>query len=312
MKGSAFIIDQVASALENLGKLPTQCQISEIGPLKQACLFDDFPSGALIREDVYAGMDLDTDQAILKALIERTERLALAHAISTDPDIAACGSSDGTAAFPIGESGDTGRAEIQARTHALAEAIERFVWATWWDDASVEYELHPFASLGVQKDNRLIADAILQLSEPGQILRVQPRVRQRDDRFETVILYLVIPEQAVLSGGACGLRTHLDVTFRRALGELARHTAAFQALKSKRATAATFYERRLAFMASPDGYAKWAQRLAVNGQTPIEIPSLAIDRPLLNHPLAPLVQVHRCFLNGQPPFVGGSLERLCL
>ncbi len=115
----------------------------------------------------------------------------------------------------------------------------------------------------------------------------------------------------VVSGGACDQSGSGQASLR-ALGELFRHSLAVWKMIHSGVGPQTFYERRLAFFASQtEGASLVKRKLDEVYQTSLDIPDLLYDS-LIAHPLEDIILVHRCLFHGQPSFVGGDLERLCL
>ncbi len=300
------IARDLVSHLSQLGRLPGNCDFATIGDLHCVSLYEEFPSRSLIRESVYCGMHPRRETALLKALVECVERYAILEGRNASHPVCHSSRSDGFAAFPVvGHLANIGRA--RARNNALAEAIERYVWATWWDNdkigCKVDFEAQNFfepAACTVLKE-------IQKLVACRRLIRIQPFLKCD---FDVVILFLELEGGGVVSGGAADLHANLNSTILRALGELARH-AACAAKILKDATGETFYERRLEYMVRDNTSIELMARVERSGADSISLPKLYLDAEL-PHSLSDKVYVHRCLFENQPPFVGGNLKRLCL
>ncbi|MGE3682124.1 MAG: hypothetical protein AB7G93_10390 [Bdellovibrionales bacterium] len=272
-----------------------------------ASLYSEIMPGALIRESVQCGMDLDQDMAILKALVEYVERLAIQE--GQKKGLAACMGqrSDGFAAFPnlfVGAQ----KARAQARTNALGEAIERYVWASWWDCRALGSSFRDCDASILDVHGLAILDAICAITPVRRRLLVRPRLAS--DRYDVAIFFLILENGGVTSGGACSSAGSRASGILRALGELARHTECARRILNG-GEPKTFYERRLHYMATSGCAERLADRLCNSGTQEIILPHLKIDE-LIPHSFDSLVEVHRCTFENQPEFIGGELERLCL
>lgn len=297
------LIEKLSARLASDGKLPAQCNLSEIGPLKMAALFDELDPEAIIRDSVSCGMDVDEDLAILKALVERVERLAFLEGARRGDYACATARSDGFAAFPLSHKA----AVSMAREKALCEAVERYVWAKWWDDVRIGADVRDAGSLSREVES--LMGAIAELIPLRRRLLVQPKIKFSNHVVS--IFFFEMESGGLLSGGACEPVEREELSHLRALGELARHAVCARKILNG-TVPQTFYEKRLAYMVSgSDAVSALNQRLQQSGSAAVDLPALAIDQRI-HHSLEDVVTVHRCYFEHQPPFVGGELERLCL
>ena len=301
------LIDRISARLAEAGRLPKFCDLSRIGPLHLASVYSEAPTSAIIRESVQCGMDFDQNLAILKALIECVERLAIEEGIRSGHRACQTPRSDGFAAFPIAQIGSA-KARIEARANAYAEALERFAWARWWDDSSIGATIYRNSDIVVNAQGLNLIEEIRRILPVEEVILVEPSLES--DSHRVVIFYFVLKNLGLVSGGACGHSSMRDAAMVRALGELSRHMACAKKILNG-ATAATFYEQRLDYMATTQSSLKLADRIACSGSDRIKEPKLVIDEPV-PHMLKDSVTVHRCLFADQPPFIGGHLERLCL
>src|ERR1700735_1995647 len=93
------LIDSLSHHLDLIGDLPKKCDLSAIGTLQLAALYSTWEPDYLIRESVFSGMDWDQDLAILKALTECVERMAIQEGKRRGDPICLTPRSDGFAAF---------------------------------------------------------------------------------------------------------------------------------------------------------------------------------------------------------------------
>jgi hypothetical protein len=290
----------IASDLKNRNRFPKNLDFTKVGDFHWVNSYDGL-NNQIIHESVTTGFDKDEDLAAVKSLVEYCERRAFDDSNGRPENSTQIERSDGMAAFPITTSLQA--ASKAARTHALAEALERFVWATWWDESEISYKLD---SVELDSAGSLIAPISDSIEE---LLLVTPKMTY--DGHEVLILIAFLKGGGVVSGGACGKIIRRAETLERASSELLRHTLAISRMKLTCLSLESFYEKRLQFFMTSDGEALVRQRLAIKGTSEVEIPSLAMDKEIA-YSLSDLVYVHRCLFWGQPPFVGGKLERFCI
>lgn len=291
--------------LKERGRLPKHIEVSSLSSGTMASIFDSAPS-SVINESVFCGIDPTPATAILKGLVEMIERLAFSEGYKGGLAHCQTARSDGFAAFPLGIVPD---ANGIARENGLCEAIERYVWASWWDDQSIGHEIRPVDFQTMSSGESLLRDLQKHLSLDS-IVEVRPWM---EDSERVVLIYLAFLNPiGVISGGACGKKEDFEGIRYRAIAELLRHGLAVTRLNTHPDSEITFYERRLRFFGlTKDGTALARSRQKARGSRTIKLPRLAHDSSV-PHSLSELVAVHRCHFENQPEFVGGELERLCL
>lgn len=263
---------------------------------------------SLISDRVFSGFDVRPEVAFSKAVSERIERMAFQSGFERGLRSCQTPRSDGFAAFPRCELG----AEAKARSSALSEAIERFVWARWWDDTETAYEIETRSDWPVLENELGAAGSLLaELRSELDLVKLHV-IRPAFSGAPGKELVILVAELAngVITGGACGEASERGSTYLRAACELFRHGLV---LVQKRAVEAdlSFYERRLLYFASAEGLASFRRRIATNGNSHVQLPGLSIDEEI-SHDFSQSHVVRRCLFEGQPPFVGGALERMCL
>lgn len=186
--------------------------------------------------------------------------------------------------------------------------MERYVWANWWDHA--EYDCDFVTCDAIQLDRTVfeVLTEICEIVPGGKPLLIRPKVWSE---YQTYIFFLVLRNGGVVSGGACGHLTDTTSTLLRALGELARHASCAQKVLNENAVPTTFYEKRLAFMTTAKAGEMLVERMERRGTREMKLPEVRIDGAV-SHSLQEVVAAHRCLFINQPPFIGGSLERMCL
>ncbi len=291
--------------LKERDRLPKHIEVSSFSSSTMASVFDSAPS-AVINESVFCGIDPIPSTAILKGLVEMIERQAFIEGYKNGLPHCQTARSDGFAAFPIGVHP---QATSIARENGLSEAIERFVWASWWDDKTVGYDTRNVNFSSLSLGESLLRD--LQRHLPtSSVFEIQPW-SETDNRV--VVIYLAFLDPiGVISGGACGKKDDIEGVRYRAIAELLRHGLAVTRLDQTPNSELSFYERRLHYFGrTKEGTILAQKRLEAKGLRTISLPELEYDSAV-DHSLSELVVVHRCHFANQPEFVGGDLERLCL
>lgn len=258
----------------------------------------------IMSENSSTGFSYDPDTALLKALSERMEQVTFQQGIEKGLSSCATERSDGFAAYPLYEP----HAKKTVRDLALSEAIERYVWATWWDNHDIKFEKTSIFDAVISAETYAYFGLIEKECQTGTIFIIEPKIKNLENK-KVLILIAHLDSGGFISGGACG--SDFNETIVKAADELFRHGLAIKKMQKKNLEPKTFYERRLAYFGFGNGNHLVKQRLTQKGKKEIELPSLAIDEPLesvLKYEYA----VHRCLFENQPPFVGGELERLCL
>jgi hypothetical protein len=303
MTSSKSILTNVIENLKRQNKMPARIDFSIVGD-RYWCVVSDKPIDKLsvINEDVFTGFSEEKEIALLKALSERTERYAFIEGHNNQHVSCFTERSDGFAALPSTFSKDN------LRANAFNEAVERFVWSTWWDNSEIYFETAELNADHIKIKNSEYLKTVFSSLDLEFLKVVKPIVQSSE--FEVQILIGKIKGKGFISGGACGSIQDSDKTFSRGLDELYRHGFAYLRSIEKNIEASTFYENRLVFFASGRGNSVVEARLEQKGTKNIQLPELAIDSTV--ETVFEGYQVHRCYFKNQPPFVGGALERLCL
>lgn len=286
--------------------MPSKIELTNIGQTTIANSFDD-ARDFVISEYATTGMSVDPSVAVLKSLVERIERNAYTSGFEKDLSSCATERSDGFAAYPVKASSNS---KVTARSNAYSEAVERFVWSTWWDDQTVGHEQFSLDESNTTPASLELIQELSKIIKIKKVTTVVPLISNSDQKV--VISFAELENGGFISGGASGSAKESEITLYRGLCELIRHgIAAHHFIENNRAPK-SFYEKRLHFFAfDPKGRVLLEKRLSANGTRSITLPKLAIDEEVPHH-LSDLVYVHRCYFENQPPFVGGELERFCL
>lgn len=298
-------------ALERLLNLVRDCnvkiprmQIAELGDLYCVTAYDSEPT-TIMANDVTTGMDFDINIATSKAIVEYLERKTFADGIKANDPICLHTDSDGMAAFPVFYDNHN----LIARQNAYGEALERFVWAKWWDE-SYGHTVENFQN--TQSSKSSLSKQINYLREVisfKNIFLVKPF--QSDETFEVSILFLETNAGGFVTGGAAGKTSDSESVLVRAFSELLRHSIALSRFESSSRAPETFYEKRLVHFGFGNSSADVHNRLSRKSTRVVELPKLEIDSKL-NGQFDTIISAHRCLFVDQPAFVGGELERLCL
>lgn len=296
-----------ASELKTRGALPKNIELAQIGPVFLASVFNELES-SIITESVFTGMDVDPDLAVLKGLVEMAERAA--YADGKENGLISCKTerSDGFAAFPYGVLNETKDA---AKKNAYFEAVERFAWATWWDNKNFSHRCEEIPVDETVESSHAILKQLPEILPVKAAYRVTPEIENGTDAVVAMYFAFIEP-YGVISGGAAGSGHDIVSVNFRAICELLRHALAIRKMKTSEACPVTFYEKRLAhFGLTKIGSDAALARINHQGHDAILLPKLVIDEQV-PHALEEIVTVHRCYFEDQPPFIGGELERLCL
>lgn len=284
-------------------QLPQNMDVAQLGDRFWFVCHDQDRSN-IISESSTTGFSEDANVALLKALSERVERKAFRQGYEDKIKSCMTDRSDGFAAYPLFYKD----ADVKARESALCEAIERYVWATWWDNESIAFDMKSISTVLEELKIKPYVSIIKDQCELEEIFVIQPKVENSNNN-SVVILFGRLISGGFVSGGACG--DDLKNNLLRSLDELYRHALAIKNMKIKNVEAITFYEKRLAYFGFGNGNHLIRKRLDSNGKQAVVLPNLKIDEPV-KHELEDLFQVHRCYFENQPAFVGGAMERLCL
>jgi len=298
-------IQSLIGALNDRGLMPENLEVAKLGSVYFANAFD-FLDQAVIHYSVCCGASRSLPMAVMKALSERIERRVFLETIQDCPETR-FDSTDGFAAFPILISDDQ-LARQCARENAYSEAIERFVWAKWWDNPDLGAKVTRIsASEPIDPVDEELLIEIDKVCALDSIWLIEPIVE--NPSVSPVILFGKLKDGGWISGGAAGVEAS-NVAFR-AMIEMYRHAAAFKRMSRQNITPQSNYEKRLLFFASGQGDNLVETRLSANGRDSILLPRLEIDRHI-SHKDSDLFSVHHCLFEDQPVFLGGPIERFCL
>ena len=263
----------------------------------------------IISEYVCTGFSKDVNVAFLKALSEYMERHAFREGKSNGLNACQTPRSDGFAAYPLILCSNR-HSNLKARQNAIQEAIERYVWASWWDNPHVAHSILELGDLQIWEPDCQIQFKNLPLtSKPIRFFGVLPKL----DSKEHVLLILIcqLDNGGFVSGGACGTAGAKRVIFERAFAELFRHCLALSRFVELSAKPAGFYQERLHFFGFGEGYDLVIKRLQHAGHESVSLPKLKYDERII-HKFQSIFVVHRCFFEGQPLFMGGDVDRFCI
>lgn len=285
--------------LRNVGLVPSRIEVATWGDWTLVSCFDTKTS-EFISESVSMGIDHSPEVATLKALTEYCERRIANE--SDDPICRLTQRTDGFAAFPV-TSGGRSAAQSNSRKNALNEAIERYLWANWWDDFEVEFEVADFPA-SVKSD----VDALVREFD----LRVVKAINVNETQSSVGLTVLLAEDRfgGVFTGGAASDLSDIGERLNRCIGELLRHLIVFRRMRMSMKPK-SFYEERLFGFGSGQWNQLVQRRLKREGSREIQLPDLIVDREV-RHSAMHVVSVHRCLFENQPPFIGGRVDRLCL
>ncbi len=293
-------------SMKERGILPAKIDVANIGGIRLVNSYNTV-SNKIISDSITTGTDADISTATTKALTEFIERLAFIEGHHNGVTECQTERSDGFAAYPMKLEG----AKVKARQNALNEAIERFVWANWWDNSEIGFS---FQTTTTSSDSfGLPAKALLKKADEIAAISAIKIVKPyfNDQSKEVVILIAYLKNGGVISGGACGEIDSPSPTILRAASELFRHALAAKKIIQSQIVPQSFYEKRLAYFLTSEGVTLLNSRLSAKGSGSVALPELIFDNEI-PHSNSDLAYVHRCLFKNQPPFVGGDIKRLCL
>ncbi len=303
-------LERLIDQLEISGFETGNLELIEVGGLHFANLYRK-TTQSVISENVFCGCSTSQPIAIAKAVVESIEREAFIDGRAAGILSCQTEKSQGFAGYPTTLI-SRATALQTCRAIALAEAIERFAWATWWDDESVSYQCRGLSEI-VPEERRamgLLKD-IPAHSPLKSISVIEPAVSSCG--FTLRILLAEFADGGFITGGAAGPATarSLASITQRATSELVRHILALERLAQTGAKPTTPYEAKLAYFGFGHGSSLVKGRLAAQGTKVIELPVLVVDEEI-PHRFSKHVVVYRCLFKNQPPFVSGPIGRLCI
>ncbi|AZZ37480.1 hypothetical protein CIK05_11975 [Bdellovibrio sp. qaytius] len=284
--------------LEARNLLPANIEVAEWFDWTIVSCFDT-KSSHYISESVRMGIDRNRKIAFMKALTEHCERILSRNTL--EKNITSYGRSDGFAAYPILEK-NFEEANRRGRENAFNEAVERFLWATWWDKTETAFTILPHPVVQGSTEN-LIKQFNLEFIK--EIL-----VKDVSGVYCLSILLAKIKNGGYVTGGACSLSED-NHRYTQAYGELLRHLFVTQKNPEFDLTGASFYEQRLFLFASGKLNQIVENRIGLKGSSAIVLPDLILDTSV-KHEHSDLIYLHRCYFENQPIFMGGDVERLCI
>lgn len=293
-------LESILNDLKKSGQMPARIDFSIFADQFWCVVSDNKEDDFnIISDSIYTGHSKTKEVSLLKALSERVERKAFGNGYQKGLVSCQTERSDGFAAYPKMFTAN------KAKENALAESIERFVWANWWDYSDYGHTVQTIAVTDKKSD---YVEALFKKFDLETVYVITPHIQNSD--YEVQIVFAKIKNQGFISGGACGLLSEKEQTFERALDELFRHGFSYQRVLEKNLTPTSFYEKRLCYFASGQGNDLVTARVFAQGTQSIVLPQLEIDSEVPTNFQS--YSVHRCYFQNQPVFVGGKLERLCL
>lgn len=298
-----LITKNIINEFKLKGILPKHIDSTQVGNRYWFVCHDGEDLGVMSERST-TGFSFDSNIALLKALSEKVENMSFNQGRQKGLTSCLTERSDGFAAYPI----KTANAEAKVREAALSEAVERYVWATWWDHEDIQFNMKNIKSFMFNSVANSYLAQIEKECEISEIFVIEPCVENLESQ-KVLILFARLKDGGFISGGACG-EDEFE-TILRSLDELFRHGLAIKKIKNTNQEHHSFYEKRLAYFGLGKGDRLINKRLSQKGNRSITLPKLIIDEPvesvLKNHYL-----VYRCLFVNQPPFIGGELERMCL
>lgn len=301
-----FRLNLLLRTLKKKFAMPRAIELGKIGPYFVVNIIDHKISDTeFLVGNVSTGMSRTSEIAWLKAFSEWIERNAFLKNKIQTPD-RFTRESDGCAAYPkILLRAKT--AKENARTNALDEAIERYVWGEWWDKKSA-------AKIETLDVNSEYCSMLKSLGEDKVIPQALHIIRPDFDSYpnkKVLILFVAIKDGGFISGGACGESDRYEEIFERAFVELLRHYLGYCRMLNGKSKPISFYDRRIYFFASGAGNNLVWERINSKSQEIVNISNIKYDS-VLEHDLQQISTVHHIQFENPPYFLEGPLERLCI
>jgi hypothetical protein len=290
-----LIVDNFSRELQNRGLAPTNIQFATWQNWTLVSCFAEDDS-LFISEKVTMGIDRNPEVALMKGLTEFCERKISRDSLDVIAKLTA--RSDGFAALPKQYE----LAHNRVQENALNEAIERYLWAKWWDDTSTKFFMSDDFTFA-NKEQLFVEFNLEKISS----IHILPN----NHNSSLLILIAKIKDGGYVTGGAAGNIQNKEETFARAFGELLRHLIVVKEMLTSNYSPSSFYEKRLYGFGNGAWNKIVEDRLAQNGINAILLPELIADREV-EHLNIDFIILHRCLFNNQPTFMGGDLERLCI
>ena len=278
--------------------------MTSVGAYCFANVFDELNS-EVISDSVSCGFDKDPATALMKGLSEFIESKAFHEGYKNGVPSCLTERSDGFAAYPTSE---VDICKIQAQKNAHHEAVERFVWAKWWDDESIGFDRRDLDDLNLTESQNIFCSEIQNNHSIEKIIAIYPHFEKTGT--ESLVIFIgFLKNGGVISGGACG--ENQTTTIDRALSELFRHGLSVKRIRQGLVKASTFYEKRLHHFSTAQGQTSVENRLSKIGTAKVILPKAQFDEEVA-HSFSDLFYVHRYLFESQPEFIGGKLERFCI
>lgn len=303
-------LSQLVSTIQNLKEQFKTIKSIEYSKVSDFYWFNivETKDDCLITDRTYTGFDEKLDVAFSKAVSEFIERKSFNSGYSQNLKSCFTERSDGFAAYPLIQN-DIFKAKEKCRENALAEAVERYAWASWWDNNCYEHAHEEYTLSGIAKKYPTQSKILNEIDQEKKIQKIHI-VEPLLENYHDLTLKIIVVEflDGIVTGGACGSNKDETSIITRALSELLRHALVLIQNK-KRPDQLSLYEERLLYFATPDGAESFYNRINQKGTKKVKLPDLAIDE------LIPSMKSHivyRCLFENQPPFIGGAIERMCL
>lgn len=300
------LLQNILGSLEKEGLLPLNMDLSSVGNRFWAVVYDNkrcLDSNLnLMTEEVYTGLADSQEEALLKALSERVERLSFIQGHRSGLASCMTDRSDGFAAMPKFFD------QSKVKENSLNEAIERYVWASWWDNDDIKFNIMDILETNQKVQESSYLKWIFSEFNLEKLIVIKPSHNRL--KKEVQIVFGKIKNAGYISGGACGNDTDSEKVFLRGIDELLRHGLAYVTMSSHKIEPKSFYEKRVHFFASGKGNIIVQNKLSSDGSQIVELTDLIIDESIPS--VSEHYHVYRVLFKDQPAFVGGKLERLCL
>ena len=303
-------LEQIVKRLKDDKVYPKKIDLAQKGNIYFSSIYNKANS-PIISDNVYCGVDTNPKLSLLKCFSEYIERLASYEGQKKGLPSCLYENSDGFAAYPkvVNLKKYSSR---KARENAYFEALERYSWASWWDNDGIKFQIFDLMKdYQLSEETNTLITLINDSTPVHKFMVIVPSITSIEIPSKTIILYANLKSGGWISGGASGVIGNENIIFFRALSEMVRHSLALKKFSEEKIEPFSFYEKRLVYFGHGQGNSLVKKRLEKKGKIILNIPVLDIDE-IVPHRYEKIITVYRCYFKNQPPFIGGDLKRFCL
>ena len=302
-------LNLLAQRMRKAGVFPAGIQSTKCGAVFAFTAYDETDvQSTVMHRNSCVGLSTNQYTAALKALTEWLERKVVRSNPAGFPH-----GTDGVAGWDLPLPAFRRSAARMARNHAVAEACERFIWSTWWDNPEIGHgtlsggDLTPI----INPTTASILAFVTQLFGGGELVAIRPHAHPSFPHELTIGAFLLPNRGGIITGGAAAPIGCAANALAHGMTELLRHAVALKRTQTEGISPETVYEKRLVWMGSRVGFDAMNERLTKSSRALVEFPGVSIDRSISDNPFDFAVFHHFNFRN-HVEFIGSTVERACL